>query len=56
MCMCLTLTVRPSFWLNPAVPLATQAGLLDHVVDEAKHLIEEHLPEIVDAWNEHFPG
>ena len=44
------------FWLKPAVELATQAGLPDHLVGEAKQLVEEHLQEIIDAWNKHFPG
>ena len=37
------------FWLKPAVELATQAGLPDHLVGEAKQLVEEHLQEIIDA-------
>jgi hypothetical protein len=45
-----------TFWLDPAVELATRAELSDHVVNEAKHLVKEHLQEIVDAWNKHFPG
>jgi hypothetical protein len=31
------------------VELATQAGLPDHLVGEAKQLVEEHLQEIIDA-------
>jgi hypothetical protein len=45
-----------TFWLDPAVELATRAGLSDHVVNEPKHLVEEHLQEIVDAWTKHVPG
>jgi hypothetical protein len=44
------------FWLTPDVELATQTGLAVHVVNEAKQLVEDHLQEIVDAWNKHFPG
>ncbi len=44
------------FWLVPVVELATQTGLSSHVVNEAQHLVEDHLKEIVDAWNEHFGG
>ena len=44
------------FWLNPEVELATQTGLAKHVISEAQHLVEEHLQEIVDAWNKHFSG
>jgi hypothetical protein len=45
-----------NFWLAPVVELATQTGLSTHVVNEAQHLVEDHLEEIVDAWNEHFGG
>jgi hypothetical protein len=44
------------FWLKPDVELATQTGLAVHVVNEAKQLVEEHLQEIIDAWNKHFSG
>jgi hypothetical protein len=44
------------FWLKPEVELATQTGLPGHVVNEAKQLVEDHLQEIIDAWNAHFPG
>lgn len=44
------------FWLKPGVELATQTGLADHVVNEAKQLVEDHLQEIIDAWNTYFPG
>ena len=44
------------FWLVPVVELATQTGLSSHVVNEAQHLVEDHLKEIVDAWSEHFGG
>lgn len=44
------------FWLKPDVELATQTGLAIHVVNEAKQLVEDHLQEIVDAWNKHFSG
>jgi hypothetical protein len=44
------------FWLHPEVELATQTGLQEHVVYVARQLVEEHLKEIVDAWNEHFSG
>jgi hypothetical protein len=33
-----------------------QTGLQEHVVYVARQLVEEHLKEIVDAWNEHFSG
>ena len=44
------------FWRQPEVQLATQTGLAAQVVNEAQRLVEEHLQEIVDAWNKHFPG
>ena len=44
------------FWLSPDVELAKQTGLGDHVISEAKHLVIDHLQEIVDAWNKHFAG
>jgi hypothetical protein len=44
------------FWLQPEVELAMQTGLTAHLVNEAKQLVEEHVQEIIDAWNEHFSG
>ena len=44
------------FWLKPEVELATQTGLAKHVIGEAQQLAEDHLKEIIDAWNQHFPG
>jgi hypothetical protein len=44
------------FWLNPEVELAAQTGLEKHVIGEAQQLVEDHRQEIIDAWNEHFPG
>ena len=42
------------FWLKPEVELASQTGIAKHVVTAAQKLVEDHLQEIVDAWNEHF--
>jgi hypothetical protein len=42
--------------LKPDVELATQTGLAKHLIGVAQQLVEDHLQEIVDAWNEHFPG
>jgi hypothetical protein len=44
------------FWLKPEVELATQTGLAKHVVGEAHKLVEDHLQEIIDAWDKHFPN
>jgi len=43
------------FWLDPEVELAAQTGLAKHVIGEAQQLVEDHLQEIIDAWNKHFP-
>jgi hypothetical protein len=43
-----------TFWLQPEVEMASQTGLAEHVVTQAQQLVEDHLQEIVDAWNEHF--
>ena len=42
------------FWLTPAVELAAQTGLAAHLIHEARQLVENHLQEIIDAWNKHF--
>jgi hypothetical protein len=44
------------FWLDPEVELATQTGSAKHVIGEAQQLVEDHLQEIIDAENKHFPG
>ena len=44
------------FWLNPEVERAAQTGLAKHVIGEAQQLVDDHRQEIIDAWNEHFPG
>ncbi len=43
------------FWLDPELELATQTGLANHVVNEARRLVEDHIEEIVNAWHKHFP-
>ena len=44
------------FWLKPEVELATQTGLAKHVIGAAQQLVEDHLQEIIDAWDKHFPN
>ena len=44
------------FWLSPDVELATQTGLAQHLIREAKLLVEDHREEIINAWNQHFAG
>jgi hypothetical protein len=43
------------FWLDPELELATQTGLANHVVNETRRLVEDHIEEIVNAWHRHFP-
>jgi hypothetical protein len=42
------------FWLTPAVTLATYTGLSQRQLREAQAVVEAHLKEIQNAWNEHF--
>ena len=44
------------FWLKPEVELATHTGLAANLIHEARKLVENHLQEIIDAWNRHFSG
>jgi len=44
------------FWLEPEIALARSRGLPDHDVRRARELVEDHLEEIRDAWDRHFPG
>ena len=44
------------FWLNHQVDLAAQTGFAKHVIGEVQQLVEDHRQEILDAWNERFPG
>ena len=41
---------------GPEVELVTQTGLANHVIGDAQQLVEDHLQEIIDAWNKHFAG
>jgi hypothetical protein len=42
------------FWLEP-VSLAANGGFRAHELNEIEKLVEEHVAEFLEAWNEHFP-
>ena len=42
------------FWLTPQVALANYTGLSARQQREAQAVVEAHLKEITNAWNEHF--
>ncbi len=44
------------FWLAPVVALATSTGLSPRQLTDAQVIVNAHLQEIKDAWNEHFGG
>jgi hypothetical protein len=44
------------FWLTPEVSLANHTGLSQHQLRAAQAVVEAHLEEIQNAWNEHFGG
>ncbi len=44
------------FWLTPLVALATSTGLSRRQVSDAQTVVESHLTEIENAWNQHFGG
>jgi Domain of unknown function (DUF4160) len=44
------------FWLTPVVALATSTGLSPRQLTDAQVVVNAHLQEIKDAWNEHFGG
>ena len=44
------------FWLTPAAALATETGLSMRQLREAQDVVQTHLKEIQDAWNQHFPS
>ncbi len=43
------------FWIDPAVELFANYGLKPAQLADARQLIEEHVDDIRDAWNRHFP-
>ena len=44
------------FWLTPNVALASQTGLSATQIRQAQAVVNAHLKEIQDAWNNHFGG
>ncbi len=44
------------FWLTPTVAVATSTGLSRRQLSEAQTVVEAHVKEIENAWNQHFGG
>ncbi len=44
------------FWLKPGVVIATSTGLSVRQIRDAQLVVQAHLKEIEDAWNDHFGG
>lgn len=44
------------FWLTPQVVLANHTGLSATQIRQAQAVVNAHLKEIHDAWNNHFGG
>ena len=44
------------FWLTPKIAVATHTGLSTRQLREAQSIVEAHLKELENAWNEHFGG
>ena len=44
------------FWLTPALALVTDTGLSARQLREAQAVVEKHIKEIQNAWNDHFGG
>lgn len=44
------------FWMTPQVEVAKNYGLTDKQIREARELIEAHIDEIRNAWQQHFGG
>ena len=44
------------FWLSPTVALANKTGLSVRQLHQAQTIVETHIKEIQDAWNQHFPS
>ena len=42
------------FWLSPVVALANHTGLSERQLREAQTVVEAHVEELNDAWNQHF--
>lgn len=44
------------FWLSPQVALANHTGLTARLLRDAHVVVEAHIEEIRDAWQQHFGG
>ena len=44
------------FWLTPQVVIANNTGLSTAQIRQAHAVVNAHLKEIQDAWNQHFGG
>ena len=44
------------FWLEPEIELAQNYRYSRKRLKEIEQLIEEHHHELINAWNQHFPG
>ncbi len=44
------------FWLTPTVAVATSTGLTRRQLSEAQSVVEAHVKEIENAWDQHFGG
>ncbi|MBC7618584.1 MAG: DUF4160 domain-containing protein [Candidatus Saccharibacteria bacterium] len=44
------------FWRTPQVALANQTGLSATQLRQAQAVVNRHLKEIQNAWNDHFGG
>jgi len=42
------------FWLTPAAALASSTGLSGRQLRQTYAVVEAHLKEIHDGWNQHF--
>lgn len=42
------------FWLTPQVAMATSTGLSARQLREAQAVVQSHIEEIRNAWNDHF--
>ena len=42
------------FWLEPIVSLSVYHGLNRRKLNEIQKIVEEHINEIVEAWQTHF--
>jgi hypothetical protein len=44
------------FWISPEVDLAMSSGLSSQQIRVVEKMVQQHLEEILYAWNKHFPN